>query len=438
MGSLTGWRAGLAARPGLAWRSDQAEPPGPPIPRPPLLQRISVQQWLALDVVFALLLFMGGLVHVTGHRHAGSSYPVWLLVLLLAGASLPTMFRRRYPLTALVIVTACVVMTTMSGASFAPDPLIAPPLYMVAVTFQRREAAVVLGLVELALIGAMAVSVSRRPADFYVTFNIFLAAATWFIGDSVRARRAYMAGLVEQEAQRQRQEMQLAERSIAEERLQIARELHDVVAHSLSVIAVQSAVGHHVLDTQPEEARKALAAVEMTSRGALEDLRRVLGVLRRDENVHPMLSPTPNVSDINALVDQVRAAGIPVDLHIDGEVHPLPPSVELSIYRIVQEALTNVVKHAAPAKAAVDVRFGPRDVTIEVVDDGNGWEEPGNGTGGSGNGWAASPAAGASEHHGIMGMRERTAVFGGTLVATPVPGGGFRVSARLPVESAAQ
>ncbi len=358
---------------------------------------------------------------------------MWLLVLFLAGASLPTMFRRRYPLTALIIVTVCVVMTTMSGASFAPDPLIAPPLYMVAVTFQRREAAVVLGLVELALIGAMAVSVSRRPADFYVTFNVFLAAATWFIGDSVRSRRAYMAGLVEQEAQRQRQEMQLAERSIAEERLQIARELHDVVAHSLSVIAVQSAVGHHVLDSQPEEARNALAAVEMTSRGALEDLRRVLGVLRRDENVHPMLSPTPNVSDLNALVDQVRAAGIPVELRIGGVVHPLPPSVELSIYRIVQEALTNVVKHASPATAAVDVQFGRHDVTIEVVDDGH------NSSGGRGN-ESGRPAIGtatrASEHHGIVGMRERTAVFGGTLVATPMAGGGFRVSARLPVESA--
>ncbi|HEX4245871.1 MAG TPA: sensor histidine kinase, partial [Acidimicrobiales bacterium] len=357
---------------------------------------------------------------------------------------LPTMFRRRFPLAALVIVTACLAAATMSGASFAPDPLIAPPLYMVAVTFQRREAVVALGLVELVLIGAMAVSVSRRPADFYVTFNVFLAGATWFVGDSVRARRAYMAGLAEQEAQRQRQEMRVAERSIAEERLQIARELHDVVAHSLSVIAVQSAVGGHVLDSQPEEARKALAAVETTSRGALEDLRRVLGVLRRDENAHPMLSPAPNVSDLNALAEQVRAAGIPVELRIRGEVHPLPSSVELSIYRIVQEALTNVVKHAAPAQAVVDVHFGPRDVTIEVVDDGgngSGRRGPDHRSGGRGsaahsNGSATETGVG-SEHHGIVGMRERTAVFGGTLVAMPVMGGGFRVSARLPVESGA-
>ncbi len=203
------------------------------------------------------------------------------------------------------------------------------------------------------------------------------------------------------------------------------------MAHSLSVIAVQSAVGGHVLDSQPEEARNALAVVELTSRGALEDLRRVLGVLRRDENAHPMLSPAPNVSDLNALVEQVRATGIAVDLRIRGEVHPLPSSVELSIYRIVQEALTNVVKHAAPAKAVVDVRFGTHDVTIEVVDDGqSGSEVSGNGTG-------AGSTSGAWEHHGIVGMRERTAVFGGTLVAMPVDGGGFRVSARLPVESSA-
>ncbi|HEX3567278.1 MAG TPA: sensor histidine kinase [Acidimicrobiales bacterium] len=404
---------------------------GHTVPRPPLLQRISAQQWLALDVAFGFLLFLGGLTHVVTHGHAGSHDPEWLLALLLAGASVPTMFRRHFPLAALVIVTSCVAITTMSGASFAPDPLIAPPLYMVAVTFQRREAVVALGLVEVVLIGAMAVSVSRRPADFYVTFNVFLAAATWFIGDSVRSRRAYMAGLAEQEAQRQRQEMQQAERSIAEERLQIARELHDVVAHSLSVIAVQSAVGGHVLDSQPEEARNALAAVEMTSRGALEDLRRVLGVLRRDESVHPVLSPAPTVSDLNALVEQVRAAGIPVELRIGGEVHPLPSSVELSIYRIVQEALTNVVKHAAPAKAMVDVHFGPHEVSIEVVDDGhNGSVAPGRGS-------TAGLAGGGSEHHGIVGMRERTAVFGGTLVAAPVTGGGFRVSARLPVESGA-
>ncbi len=410
---------------------------GRALPRPPLVQRISARQWLALDVGFALLLFLGGIAHVVGRGHAGSHAPLWLLALLLAGASLPTMIRRAHPLVALVVVTICVMVTTMYGASFAPDPLIAPPLYMVAVTFQRRQSVMALALVEVALLTAMAVSVSQRPADFYVTFNVFLAGATWFVGDSIRARKTYMAGLAEQEAQRQRQEIQEAEQSIAEERLQIARELHDVVAHSLSVIAVQSAVGHHVLDTQPEEARNALAAVEITSRAALEDLRRVLGVLRRDETTHPALSPAPNVSDLDALVEQVRAAGIPVELRIRGAVVPLPPSVELSVYRIVQEALTNVVKHAGSATAVVDVCFGAHEVTIEVVDDGHaGSNVRGNARHGDdrSNGTGTTTGGHATAHHGIVGMRERTAVFGGSLVAAPLPEGGFRVSASLPVD----
>jgi signal transduction histidine kinase len=257
-----------------------------------------------------------------------------------------------------------------------------------------------------------------------VSSNVIVAVAAWFVGDSVRARRAYVAGLSLQAEERQRRELELAQSSITEERLQIARELHDVVAHSLSVIAIQSGVGGHVLDMQPEEARKALAAVEATSRSALEELRRVLGVLRRHDAGEPTLLPSPGLADIDRLLEQCRAAGLAVTYRLRGRPMPVSPSLDLSVYRIVQEALTNVTKHAGTAQAAVDITFDDEAVVISVTDGGALHR----------NGHVLPPNQGdaARAHHGIIGMRERTAMFGGSLIAAPRPEGGFQVLARLP------
>jgi signal transduction histidine kinase len=261
-----------------------------------------------------------------------------------------------------------------------------------------------------------------------VSSNIVVAVAAWFVGDSVRARRAYVTGLSEQAEERQRREIESAQRSVAEERLQIARELHDIVAHSLSVIAIQSGVGGHVLDMQPEEARKALAAVETTSRSALEELRRVLDVLRRDDPGEPSLLPTPGLTDIDGLLAQCRAAGLAVTYRLGGPVVPVSSSLDLSVYRIVQEALTNVTKHAGTAQATVEITFDDEAVVISVVDEGALHR----------NGAVLPPDRdGTRAHHGIIGMRERTAIFGGSLTAGPRPGGGFEVLARLPLNSAA-
>jgi signal transduction histidine kinase len=236
-----------------------------------------------------------------------------------------------------------------------------------------------------------------------------------------------MAGIAEQTAQRQREVVDRAERSIAEERLQIARELHDVVAHSLSVIAVQSGVGHHVIDDQPEEAKKALAAIETTSRSALDELRRMLGVLRRDDQAAP-LGPAHDLSALEALAGQIRAAGFTVDLDLRGiTARTFSPAAELSIYRIIQEALTNVVKHAgSPAGVRVEIRDEADALVLEVVDSGRGMVPA-----------ATSQHAGQNQgaHHGIVGMRERVALFGGSLSAKPRPEGGFRVLARWPLEN---
>jgi signal transduction histidine kinase len=214
-----------------------------------------------------------------------------------------------------------------------------------------------------------------------------------------------------------------AAQAVAAERLRIARELHDVVAHSMSVIAVQSGVGNHVIDSQPAEAKRALAAIETTSRAALVEMRRLLGVLRPDGDDPSALTPTPGLADLPDLVGQVSGAGVHVKLAVLGDRRPLAPGVDLSAYRIVQEALTNVIKHGGAA-ADVTLAYGPREVSVEVV----------NSAGGRPGGPAGRPAwpGALVDGHGLVGMRERVAVFGGEFAAGRLPGGGFRVAARLP------
>jgi signal transduction histidine kinase len=203
----------------------------------------------------------------------------------------------------------------------------------------------------------------------------------------------------------------------------------------MSVIAVQSAVGGHVMDTQPEEARQALAAIEATSRSALTEMRRLLGVLRQDGEPAGSLAPAPGLADLTPLVAQVGEAGLRVWVQVDGERGPVPPGVDLSAYRIVQEALTNVIKHAAAATACVKVSYEKGSVALEITDDGPDRKDGGRG---AGPGRPGGPRAGAatspfSTGHGIIGMRERVAVFGGEFAAGPRADGGFRVFARLPI-----
>jgi signal transduction histidine kinase len=209
---------------------------------------------------------------------------------------------------------------------------------------------------------------------------------------------------------------------VAEERLQIARELHDVVAHSLSVIAVQSGVGRHVIDEHPTQAKKALASIEATSRDALNELRRMLGVLRHDDGRPATLIPDPGVSQLPLLVEQVCATGVEVILEMHSEkAKDLSATAGLAVYRIVQEALTNVVKHAGNAKVSVELRDESDALLLEILDDGGGGVVP------------YSPSTNSlQEHHGIIGMRERVALFGGVFEARPRPEGGFKVLARLP------
>lgn len=248
--------------------------------------------------------------------------------------------------------------------------------------------------------------------------GIFLGTGTaWVLGDNARTHRAYVAE-VEQRAERaESQRTAESERAIAQERTVIARELHDVVAHGLSVMVLQAAGARRIIDKDPEQASVALGAVEEAGRTSLNEMRRLLGVLRREEELE--FQPQPSLHDLRPLVDQVRSAGLPVEVQVSGDVRSLPVGIELSAYRIVQESLTNAIKHAgAMATAEVCLGYQSDGLVVEVRDDGRG-----------------SAAAPWSEYggQGLIGMRERVESIGGRFVAGPKPGGGYRVCAHLPL-----
>jgi len=291
-----------------------------------------------------------------------------------------------------------------------------------------------------AWIGLLAVNVAialilvTDPPDLDVTgtlLNMAVFSAAWLAGQVLRSRTAATAARLAEAEERAEAQRQLGARSVAEERLRLAQELHDVVAHSMSVIAVQAGMGAHVIDTRPADAKAALEAISTTSRSTLSEMRRLLGVLR-DEEGDLDHSPAPGIEQLPGLVADVRGAGIPVDLTVEGDAAGIPKGVELSVYRVVQEGLTNVIKHAGPARAVVTVRYEPSAVEVQVLDDGRGAAAD----------HAASPAAGRGDAvvadedgqggHGLLGMRERVTLWGGTLTAGPRPGGGFGVKARLP------
>jgi signal transduction histidine kinase len=332
--------------------------------------------------------------------------------------TLPLAARRRFP----GAVLAASVASGLAVAALGLPPEILVMVILVAVYSVAAYGDRWVSLAGLAAAELGSAAVQLTPGRFNaptVVTNALVIAAAWLLGHFVGVRRAYTARL-ERTAELERARAELARRAVVEERLRLARELHDVVAHSISVIAVQSGVGAHVATTQPEEAAKALAAIEVTSRAALTELRRLLGVLRQEGEPEGSLTPVPGLADLDALLAEVAKAGLAVRLRVEGTPSPLPPGVDLSAYRIVQEALTNVVKHAGPARAQVVIGYRDQEVTVEVTDDGRGVTAP-------------TSDGRARVGHGLIGMRERVQVFGGDLETGPRPGGGFRVAARLPL-----
>jgi signal transduction histidine kinase len=275
----------------------------------------------------------------------------------------------------------------------------------------------------LALIfGAIVVVVVNDPAGSFLEDVIFISTlcAVAFIAGVAINQGVLRAAELEQRAllvESQREEQ--ARAAVSEERARIAREMHDVVAHALSVMVVQAEAAETMLDVAPERARRPIEAVQRTGREALGELRSVLSVLRHGGQA-PELAPRAGLGGLDALVDQMRDAGLPVELIVEGRPRPVPAGIDLSAYRIVQEGLTNALKHAGPAHALVRVRYEDRELAVEVVDDGRTGVSRRNGGG-----------------HGLAGMRERVSLFGGTIEAGARPEGGFALRVRLPLEEAA-
>lgn len=394
----------------------------------PIFDRLSAAQWVALDIVVTAGALFVAIINLHGSRgpHAAAKDGALSLVIVIVGAA-PVALRRIWPAPALALVTTAAVILTIIGQSpFAIDPMIGMASYMVATHFERPVALIGLVVTESVLAAAAFVAIAKGASASYVMHSVLTSGALWFIGDSVRARRLYVAGLADQVEHHRVTEAEQRRQALRDERVRIARELHDVVAHSLTVMTVQAAVGRRVMGTRPDEAANALEAVETIGRTAQDELRLILGLLRDDEHERADLAPAPGLADLSALVDKVRAAGVPVALHVSGVERSLSPALELSLYRIAQEALTNVVKHAGKARTSVELVFGCSEVRLEVIDDGRSAGHRSE---------AAEPGTGSapSLHHGIVGMHERVAAFGGVLVAEPALDTGFRVFASVPV-----
>ena len=468
--------------------------------RPPLTKRLTARHWAALDYVVGALvgviLFasirrsvfvqpLNGPYGELPYRPLSLAWP--LAVFLVFTTAIAVALRRRRPSLMLgVLLAGSLVVTMLTGpqdggalAYFLP---VAYVLYLVAATYERRRTAVRVLSAVCATLVADAVLMYLTGGGVFLRGGLVSVALcviiAWFTGYIVRQRRRYAVRLQDE----------AASKAVTEERLRIARELHDVVAHSMSVIAVQAGYGQYVIDTQPAGARDALGAIQATSREALDEMRRMLGALRQADQQDVAaqtangaqtgtpgrragdgevdggtpLVPAPGLSDLDRLLSRTASAGVRVDLTRGGQPRDLPSSIDLSAYRIVQEALTNVVKHARTSSCQVLIGYGRDDLILEVTDNGAGLAElagagishhrmgatggglargtaldvrpvlgwsAANGTPGVVDGGSALGGSG----HGIIGMRERVTLLGGEFSAGPRSGYGFQVIARIPL-----
>ncbi len=481
--------------------------------RPPLTKRLGAGQWSALDYIVAAVV---GVILFVSLKHSVTQVAAFpggavryqtlpltepLAIFLVAVAAIAVALRRRRPVLMLgVLLAGSVLVTTMTGPDggaltyFLP---VAYVLYLVAATYERRQVAVRVIAAVLATLVADAVLMELTGRGGFARGGLvpvgLCVIIAWSAGYTVRQRRRYAVRLQDE----------AASKAVAEERLRIARELHDVVAHSMSVIAVQAGYGQYVIDTQPADARNALGAIQATSREALDEMRRMLGALRqadetdaaaradggapaapgqRDLQSAPLF-PAPGLADLDRLLARTASAGVRVDVTRCGEPRELPASIDLSAYRIVQEALTNVVKHAQTSSCQVLIGYRHDELVLEVTDNGAGLPElagagvshhgavsgygagnlpgagamvldersagsapswirtdddfPDDGTGvgpgGTGSALGGVGRAFGGGGHGIIGMRERVSLLGGEFSAGPRPGYGFQVSAHIPL-----
>ncbi|MGI5402038.1 sensor histidine kinase [Streptomyces sp. CA-135486] len=386
---------------------------------------------MGVDTFWAVMLFGFSMlwviqVPVGVQAHWSAAFIVLLLCVVVA-------LRRRMPEKMLVLAAALGVAQLVADVDVNPaDFAMLVIIYTVAAHDGPRWAS------RLALAGGLSaatLSQIRWPAEntglggkifFTIVMSVPFALA-WVLGDSIRTRRAYFDQLEERATRLEKEREAQAKVAVAAERARIARELHDVVAHNVSVMVVQADGAAYVLDAAPDQAKQALETISTTGRQALAEMRRLLGVLRTGDGPESgEYVPQPDVQQIEDLVEQVRRAGLTVDFKIEGTPRPLPSGVELTAYRIVQEALTNTRKHGGPdVGASVRLVYFDDGLGLLVEDDGRGSAHELYEDGGA-----------DGQGHGLIGMRERVGMVGGTLDAGPRPGGGFRISALLPLKPA--
>jgi len=375
------------------------------------------------DVAVAVLVGVVqlGLTTLVARRQADRQALDPLAYLLLAVGPVALLWRRRSPAGVLAVVMAACVVYFALGYPYGPGWLALIVALFTAVTGGARRAAWITTFVGLAAYFTLAALVGRvepaNPATVAAhTSSLLLVLAVAELATAGRQRRL--------DAERTRAEE--ARRRAGEERMRIARELHDVLAHNISLINVQAGVALHLMDDQPGQARGALAAIKQASNDALGELRSVLDVLRQGDEAPPR-APASGLAHLDSLVARAGDTGLEVRTRVEGTPRPLPAGTDLAAYRIVQESLTNVTRHAGPARATVRIAYGSDDLTVQVDDDGNGSESAG------GRQASNSDRQIRRSGNGIRGMRERVVALGGELDAGPRPGGGFRVLARLPL-----
>ena len=370
-----------------------------------------------VDVALVLLVLCFSLTEVLTEQVPG---PTWAGVVSAFGFSVPLLARRRWPWAVLVVVYGMLVFCVATGVSTYQ--------YMGSVIGCVVALGTLAGRTELA---ASLVALAVSYAVLLVTaltdpggwlWGGFIVGAVWIGGRMVRAHRVLIERLRVTAAELEQSRALAEEAGVVRERTRLARELHDVIAHSVSVMVVQAGAAERMLDRDPDRASRAMSSVQDTGREALVELRRLLGVLRTEGGpAHDeQLAPQPDLADLDRLVEQVRASGLEVEVSCTGDVRGLGSGVELAAYRILQEAMTNVIRHAHAQHAVVEVRYGPDSLELSVRDDGTG-------------GALVVPGTG----NGVRGMTERAAMYGGTLTARARRGGGFEVRAALPITARA-
>lgn len=370
-----------------------------------------IADWLLVAVLQAIAIPVGINSEVgTGQREINAL--AWFLITAM---NVPLAWRRTAPIHAM---WGMIAATLPYWVLDFPDDVTGPALLIAIYSVGAHEARprslrhfwAAFAVMTLVLVAGVLSDEDDLPW-VAVPANVVVLGTAWILGDNLRTRREYLAELELKAARTEEHHVAEAARAVAEERTRIARELHDVVAHSMSVMVVQAGAARRVLDRDPAQSAEALAAIEATGRESLAEMRRVLGVLRSDDGLAE-LAPAPGLDDFDRLLQNCDEAGLPVELVVTGEVRRLSPGLEMNAYRVVQESLTNSLKHAGTASAVVHLDYRADALEVVITDDGRG---------------AAAVPAGSGQ--GLVGMRERVEAYGGNLSAGPRPGGGFAVSA---------